>query len=82
MHHESIDGHKTHDHLNKIMQDPRLHPEKYGGWSFKTVKIYRANILVYQASYSLLSLLFDRYGDLTFGDAIDKWHASKRGQNV
>lgn len=63
----------AYERLSVIMKDPIFHKDKYGSWSHKTVTLHTAGKIVYQASYALLSLLFDRYGDISFQDAMKEY---------
>lgn len=67
--------------LSEILSDARLQPDKYGTESDKVVRIsYRTPSLkpqIYQAKACLLTMLYERYGDISFGDAIKKYEGGK-----
>lgn len=60
------------DKLDTILQDQRLQDDKYGSWSSKTVKIAQG-LSIYHAGVSLLRLLRNRYGNVSFGAAYARW---------
>lgn len=64
------------DKLAVIIQDSRLRNDKYGSISTKTVKIQcleDGRHYIYQASSSLIGMLYRKYGDISFRDAYHLW---------
>lgn len=62
--------------IANILQNPRLQDDKYGSESQKTVRIDLGKIY-YDAGSALLKMLLERYGNIAFKEAIDKWENKK-----
>lgn len=63
---------KDTDKLDTILKSPRLQDDRYGSWSTKTVEI-KQGLSIYYAGVSLLRLLRDKYGNISFGKAYAMW---------
>lgn len=73
----SIDG------LGKILQCHRLRDKKYGSPNYRRVSIRLRSSLptrmpnVFYASAMFLKMLFEKYGDISFENALNLWEESK-----
>lgn len=68
------------DSLSEILKHPRLRDKKYGSPNYREVVISRLpNGLSdpFRASAMFLKLLLEKFGDVSFGDALDKWRREK-----
>lgn len=74
----------THvDGLSKMLQHPKLRDKKYGSPNYRRVSIRLASHSltrlpnVFYASAMFLKMLFEKYGDISFQNALDLWEENK-----
>lgn len=71
------------DGLSKILQHPRLPDKKYGSSNYRRVSIRLAPHSltrmpnVFYASAMFLKMLFEKYGNISFQNALDLWEEGK-----
>jgi hypothetical protein len=62
------------DKLQTILGHPRLKDTKYNGHSQKYVRILCSNSSIYETNGEFLHSLLEKYGDVSFDEAIMLWN--------
>lgn len=62
--------------LSHILADSRLKPTKYSGPSQKYINIWCGNHM-YRTNGQFLTDLKEKYGDISFADALSMWEDKK-----
>lgn len=71
------------DLLSEILKHSRLRDKKYGSPNYREVLISRLpNGLLdpFRASAMFLKLLLEKFGDISFDEALEKWREEKCGR--
>lgn len=68
------------DSLSEILKHPRLRDKKHGSPNYREVIIsQRPKKLLdpFRASAVFLKSLLEKYGNISFGDALDRWREER-----
>lgn len=66
------------DLLSKILKHPRLRDYKYGSPNPKRIAIGNPILPTYYTDATFLKSLLEKYGDISFGEALEKWRKDKQ----
>lgn len=63
--------------LSEILKHPKLHDHKYGSPNLKRIAIGNPVLPTYYTDATFLKSLLEKYGDISFGEALTKWREEK-----